>query len=108
MAMTVSVTRTSRIPAVTAAVLAKAALVVTKAAMDIEAHAKDRAPVDTGFLKNSIAAKKVGALSWEVEVHASYGVFQEMGTRFQPARPYFIPAIELVRPSYLAAMRTVV
>lgn len=104
MAMTVSVSHSSRIPMVMAAVAAKAALYVAKAAHDIEAHAKDRAPVDTGFLKNSIAARQEAPLAWVVEVGADYGIYQEFGTRRMAARPYLIPAVEQVRPSYIAAM----
>ncbi len=100
---TFGVKMTSRIPQITAAALAKAALVTAKAAFDIEGHAKMAAPVDTGFLKSSIQASG-GGLEWVVSVGAEYGIYQEFGTRYNPPQPYLIPAAEMVRPSYVAAM----
>lgn len=40
-----------------------------------------------------------------VVVGAEYGVYQELGTVKQPARPFMAPAAERVRPSYEAAWR---
>ena len=104
---TISVQVKSRIPAVRAAVQAKAGLVIAKAAHDIEAQAKTRAPVDTGLLKNSIRAEGDGT-SWQVVSPVAYSVYQEFGTRHTPARPYMLPALELVRPSLIAALRSLV
>lgn len=81
--------------------------VIAKAALDIEAGAKSRAPVDTGFLKNSIQAAKVGDLHWRVTVGADYGIYVEHGTSRMAAQPYMRPAIDAVRPAFIAAMRQV-
>lgn len=102
---TVTVTMTSRFPIVAAAVAAKAAAATAKAAHDIEAHAKARAPVDTGLLKNSIGASAMSPLSWRVDSPVAYAVYVEMGTSKMSARPHLIPALETVRPSYIAAMK---
>ena len=104
---TISVRVNSRVPAVTAAVQAKAGLAVAKAAHDIEAHAKTMAPGDTGLLKNSIRAEGDGS-SWEVVSPVDYSVYQEFGARGTPARPYMLPALERVRPSLIAALRQLV
>jgi len=86
----------------------RAAQFVAKAALDIEAHAKALAPVDTGLLRNSIQAIQVSQLHWRVVVSAEYGVYVEFGTRHMAAQPFLLPAVNAVRPSFLAAMRTVV
>lgn len=104
----------------------QASAAVRKAAHDIEAHAKDVVPVDTGNLKNSIQASMEGELTAVVAVGAEYGVYVEFGTgargaasnierpegiRYSsdwagmPAQPYLTPAAEAVRPSFEAAMR---
>lgn len=80
-----------------------AELATEKAAFDIEGHAKTMAPVDTGFLMSSIVASGAG-LGWRVDAGAHYAIYQEFGTRHMAARPFFIPAIETVRPTYIAAM----
>ncbi len=101
--------------------------IVRKAAFDIEAKAKAKAPVDTGFLKSSIYVETAhgstygkaggegnGEMLPEVEppkkyqaivaVGASYGVFIEFGTSRMPAQPYLTPAAEEVRPEFEAAL----
>lgn len=97
--------------------------VVRKVAFDIQAQAQVRAPVDTGFLKNSIyvvtsdsssykgganALPEIARPSIETEaavaVGANYGIHVEYGTVHQPPQPYFRPAVEAVRPSFDKAM----
>lgn len=39
-----------------------------------------------------------------VAVGAVYGLYVELGARGRPARPYFLPAIDAVRPSFDAAL----
>jgi hypothetical protein len=67
-------------------------ILVGKAAHDCEAAAKASAPIDTGFLRNSIQALKISSGVWQVNVGAAYGVFLEFGTRFMAARPFLYPA----------------
>lgn len=62
--------------------------------MDI---AQSLAPVDTGFLRDSIhVAPGDGEMSSSVIVEAFYGPFLEFGTRFMSAQPFFFPAVEQV------------
>jgi len=66
--------------------------IVQKTALNIEARAKTKAPVRTGFLKNSIRAVNTGTGRAEVRVGAHYGVYVEYGARGRPPRPYLTPA----------------
>ena len=95
-------------PAITGKLRHTADALVAKAALDIEAQAKTRAPVDTGFLKNSIQAVKISEGHWRVAVGAEYGIYVEYGTRRSAAQPYFQPAIDAVKPGFLDAMRMIV
>lgn len=104
---TVRVIVKSRVPQVRGAAVARAEQVTAKAAHDIEAHATAGAPVDTGLLRNSIAARGQG-LAWVVESPVDYSVYQEFGTSKMAAQPYMTPAAELVFPSFVAAMRSIV
>lgn len=59
----------------------------------IEGQAKDRAPVDTGNLRNSITHAE-DSTSTTIGSAVSYSVFQELGTSKMPAHPFLRPAIE--------------
>lgn len=97
----------NRFPRIIADMNRNADMLVRKAAMDIEAHAKMRAPVDTGILRASIQAAAVAPRHWRVTVGADYGIYLEYGTRFMAPQPYFQPAIDQVWPSFQSAMRGV-
>lgn len=101
------VVRHDDLPRIIARIPVLADQIVTKAAMDIEAQAKTRAPVDTGNLKNSIQAVRIGIAHWKVVVGAHYGMYVEWGTRFMAAQPFLQPAVNIVRPQFLAALRKV-
>jgi HK97 gp10 family phage protein len=103
--MATSVVVQSFIPIVTAKVHAKAVAVTAKAAHDVEAHAKGNAAVDTGHMRNAINTVGKG-LTYEVHSPAEYSVYVELGTSRMAAQPFMMPALEFVRPSYLAAMRS--
>lgn len=98
----------NRWPAIIRDLERNADLIVRKTAMDIEARAKMLAPVDTGVLRSSIQAAAVGPRHWRVTVGADYGVYVEMGTRYQRPQPFLDPAVQQVWPSFQAAMRRVV
>ncbi len=78
---------------------------IAKIAKDIEAHAKVAVPVKTGFLKNSIEARQVSPFSWRVRVAANYGIYVEFGTKRMAARPYFTPAVDMMRPIFAEVVR---
>lgn len=82
--------------------------IVAKAARDVEAWAKDRAPVDTGALQNSILAQRVRPLLWHVAPHVHYAIYVEYGTRKMRAQPYMRPAAERVRGAFVQAMRKLI
>lgn len=94
-------------PAIRAEMVLKAEHATAKAALDMQAQMMARAPVDTGFLRSSIQAMKVGPAHWRVTVGADYGLYVEYGTRFNRAQPFFFPAIAEVSPSFLQAMRSI-
>lgn len=94
-------------PKIIAGLNDKAEAIVAKTALDLEGHAKSRAPVDTGTLKNSIQATKIGPAHWRVVVGVDYGMYVEWGTANMAAQPYFQPAILAVTPAFLSAMKKV-
>jgi hypothetical protein len=104
---------------------------VRKAAFDVEAQAKARAPVDTGFMRNSLYVvtkasstysqassdtpppgasllpeipKPTDDMTAFVAVGANYGLYVEMGTSRMAAQPYLIPAADMVRPLFIEAL----
>lgn len=76
---------------------------VAKTAHDIEATAKQLAPVDTGNLRNSISAD-IHGLTAEIGPTASYGMFVEEGTSRMAPQPYMGPAFDRHVPAFEAAM----
>lgn len=103
-----AVSLTSRLPVIAAEMRPKAALAVQKTASDLEGHAKQNAPVDTGYLQGSIQAEQVAELTSVVNVGAEYGVYVEFGTSRMAAQPYLVPAAETVRPAFIAAMKQLI
>ena len=66
------------------------------AALLIEGAAKERCPVNTGMLRESITSARIprGA---QVGPHTDYAAYVEYGTRYMRPRPYMAPAIEAKR-----------
>lgn len=96
----------------TAGMESRLALVVRKAAFDVERIAKTLAPVDTGFLKNSIHTEIV-ANNWrvyaaDVIADAHYAGFVEYGTSRMAPQPYMGPALDRVAPGFEAALEALV
>ena len=71
----------------------KCSAIVRGVALHIAAAAKLAAPVDTGYLRNSILTRPVSLLEAWVFVGAIYGRFVEEGTRRARAQPYLGPAV---------------
>lgn len=82
------------------------AAVVETATREIEARAKLYAPVDTGFLKNSIASE-VTDQTGIVSVGAEYGVYVNFGTVRHAPNPFFTRAVEEVLASIGGELRKV-
>jgi HK97 gp10 family phage protein len=89
----VSPITSNRLPQIAAAAKPIAERAVAVTAFNIENWAKGAAPVDTGYLMNSIAAAKERELTWRVTAHAEYAIYVEMGTRFMDPQPYLDPAL---------------
>ena len=72
----------------------------TKAVVDTQRLARERAPVDTGYLRASIFTREgaQGATWWgEAQVGAEYAYWVENGTSTQAPQPYMRPAYEQAR-----------
>lgn len=98
--MAVHVELKSRIPQVRKEVEEGLARAVAETAFAIEGNAKMLAPVDTGFLRNSINAESQSRLTWFVNVGAHYGIHQEFGTYKMAAQPFLLPAANRQRPLF--------
>lgn len=90
-------TITNRFPQVTAQIEGDIEDRLRSAALQVEALAKLRAPVDTGFLRNSISAQRITAKRWVVEAGAYYAPYVEYGTVRAAAQPFLRPALEVVK-----------
>ena len=71
--------------------------VIHSAALQVEAEAKVKAPVETGALKNSIHTEDKGNKTYWVADAVEYGIYQEFGTHKMSAHPFMMPAVEKVR-----------
>jgi HK97 gp10 family phage protein len=84
------------------------AQLVKATAFRLEAGAKMRAPVDTGFLRNSIQTTFESDLSAVVFVAAEYGVYVEFGTSKMRARPFLTPAVDEINATLGAEIAKVI
>lgn len=100
--------RSNHFPQIMATLPERADQIVAKTALDLEGWAKNFAPVDTGTLRASIQAIKIGLAHWKVQVLVHYGAYVEFGTVKMAAQPFLQPALNKVRPAFLQALRTVV
>lgn len=81
--------------------------IMNKAGADIEAGAKNRAPVATGALKSSISRSsqwRGDVFTVEIGPTVNYGAFVERGTSQNRAQPYLRPATDAVLPGMRAAL----
>ena len=68
--------------------------VVKNATEQTKANAKEKAPVDTGFMKSHIKTSYPAQKTGEVRSEASYSGFVEYGTRYMADQPFMKPALE--------------
>lgn len=94
---------------------------VVRSALNIQGAAKRNAPVDTGRLRNSIAAADSEALLSEngegrlsadtteavIGTRVSYAPFVEFGTRHQEAQPFLVSAWEAERDAFARRLAAV-
>lgn len=85
----------NRIPELIAVTIANSKRAEIAGARKIAEEARRRAPVDTGELRDSIAAHDN-----EVIVGAEHGIYNEFGTYKMAPQPFFLPAIEAVAPEF--------
>ena len=78
---------------------------IRTATLRIEAEAKIGAPVDTGFLRSSIASSFPDEQTGVVSVGAEYGIYVEMGTVHAPAQPFLLPAAERVMQGFESELK---
>lgn len=83
----------------------KAANIVKQYGFMISSDAIKRAPVDTGYLINTISSNSqmVGEITFRVQDATEYGIFQELGTSKMAARPFLRPALEKYRDKFIKA-----
>jgi HK97 gp10 family phage protein len=92
----------NRFPQVAAELKAGRARIVKETAETVRDDAKQRAPVRTGQLRDSIAVEGEGDAA-RVTVGAPHGVYVEYGTSRSPAQPFLWPAVEAARAGYRQA-----
>lgn len=79
---------------------------VKVAAVNIQNGARQRVPVRTGRLRNSVTHEITDdGLNAAIGSNVEYAPFVEFGTRRMRARPYLFPAFEEERPKYLARLK---
>lgn len=103
-----TVKMSSRLGSLADALVIESAEVIRKTAADIEATAKDLAPVDTGALRSGIHTTDRGPLEARVEEGVEYAVYQEYGTSTQAGRPHLRPAAHAHEAGFLAGMQKVI
>lgn len=81
----------------------KAPLVVRKVAADIERDAKLFAPVDTGFLRNSIGVDHPEPLEAVIGPTAEYAPYLEFGTSRMAPHAFMGPALDRHSGEFVAA-----
>lgn len=88
-------------------IVSRARQVVAKTTADVTRDAKIMAPVDTGFLRNSITSSLSGTgdgYQGEVGPGAHYGGYVELGTSRNAPQPYLGPALDRNSPGFEQAM----
>ncbi len=94
----------SRFPQIQAKIGTEMAATIETLAKDlVEAAQRNIEPHnETGALHDSIHSEMIGPLHHHVSAGSEtvdYSFFVEFGTRYRPATPYFVPAVEKVRGS---------
>ena len=65
--------------------------------------------IDTGNLLNSVQVDvNMSQLRAEIGTRVHYAIYQEQGTRYIRARPFFQPAYEKVKPEFIKAIEKII
>ena len=81
-----------------------------KTTIDTAADARRNSPVDTGYLRSSIATEyefSGEGVTGSVEAGANYAVFVENGTSRMAPQPFLRPAFDKHREKWIRAMEQV-
>jgi HK97 gp10 family phage protein len=98
----------NRLPAAETALHTAVVEQVKRSTYDVEARAKELAPVRTGTLRRSIhSIFEDGGLRGIVGPSVDYGAPVELGTRHMAARPYMRPSAALVLPRFADEIKAV-
>ena len=67
---------------------------------------------DTGYLANNIKAYRINGSTYEIKVHAEYGIPLEIGHITEaghhvPARPFLVPAVRRHEKAFIKAVRSI-
>ncbi|MDV4829882.1 HK97 gp10 family phage protein [Enterococcus faecium] len=82
--------------------------IVNKHTIAMAAKMKEEAPVDTGFLRNSIIFDVAQTLRGEVTPTADYAVYVNYGTRYMSANEFIGRAFNYQKVLFLADLRRLV
>ena len=102
-----SVKVSNKIPRSRVLIRRAASQLVRKTLLKIETGAKLRAPVRTGFLRNSIGSEMEGDLAGAATVGAEYGAAVNFGTRHKEPDPFFDEAWEEGKQTFEAGMKEI-
>ncbi len=76
--------------------------IVAEAGLEVSGYAKIFAPVDTGYLMNTIDSTMISDTTARIQSQADYDVYQELGTYKMAAHPFLSPAIEQVAGKFMS------
>lgn len=76
--------------------------IVREFGMAVEGMAKVFAPVDTGYLRDTINTTMVEVTTARVQSDANYDIYQELGTYKMAAHPFLAPAVESIASKFLS------
>lgn len=98
----------TRIPEIIVRLESELGHVVQRAGYRVEAGAKRRARVDTGYMRGQIRWTPIDKYSGYVIGGANYTIYNEYGTAFMSAQPMFVPAIEEEKPKFIGEIRVAI
>lgn len=76
--------------------------IVAQAGLEVEGYAKTFAPVDTGYLRNTIESRMISDTTARIQSAAEYDIYQELGTYKMAAHPFLAPAAEQVAGKFMS------